>query len=65
MLANGCTDSTAEQVRASAALLPNLWLVEINIADKANAWNLFVHDIFPMERLKEFETCFLWMGTSP
>ena len=62
VLANGCTDSTAEQVRASAALLPNLWLVEINIADKANAWNLFVHDIFPMERLKEFETCFFMDG---
>lgn len=62
VLANGCTDLTVEEIRASATMLPNLWLVETRVADKANAWNLYVHDIFPAERVSEFEIYFFMDG---
>lgn len=62
VLANGCTDSTVGEVRASANLLPNLWLVETSVADKAYAWNLFVHEILPAKRDGEFEICFFMDG---
>ncbi len=62
VLANGCTDSTVDEVRASAAVVPNLWLVEIDLADKANAWNLYVHDVVPRERAQMIETYFFMDG---
>ncbi|MCB1750394.1 MAG: glycosyltransferase [Gammaproteobacteria bacterium] len=62
VLANGCTDSTVDKVRACATALPDLWLVEIQVADKANAWNLFIHDIFPQDPAGQFETCFFMDG---
>lgn len=62
VLVNGCTDSTVDRVRASAAIVPNLWLVEIDLADKANAWNAYVHDVVPPERAKEIETYFFMDG---
>jgi glycosyltransferase involved in cell wall biosynthesis len=62
VLANGCTDSTTEAVRACADVLPNLWLVEIDVADKANAWNVYVHDVITAERAREIETYFFMDG---
>lgn len=58
VLANGCTDTTIDKVRSSASSVPNLWLVEIPLADKANAWNIFVHDLFTEEQAGALETWF-------
>jgi cellulose synthase/poly-beta-1,6-N-acetylglucosamine synthase-like glycosyltransferase len=58
VLANGCSDATINKVRACASSIPNLWLVEIPLADKANAWNIFVHDLLPEERTGTLETWF-------
>jgi glycosyltransferase involved in cell wall biosynthesis len=58
VLANGCTDHTVDIVRSSAATLPNLWLVEIPHADKAAAWNIFVHDLITEERAGALEAWF-------
>ena len=55
VLANGCSDTTADQVRACAPLVRNLWLAEIAIGDKANAWNVYVHDVLSHARAKEIE----------
>lgn len=62
VLANGCTDATTDEVRACATRLPNLWLVEIPIADKANAWNVFIHDLFPEEEATGLDTWFFMDG---
>ena len=62
VLANGCTDSTTEEVRACATTLQNLWLAEIDAADKANAWNIYVHDLITPERAGEIETYFFMDG---
>ncbi len=62
VLANGCNDSTVDKVRNSAATIDNLWLVETRVADKANAWNLFVHDILPEQRVEQLETFFFMDG---
>ena len=48
VLANGCQDTTADIVRALATASPHLRLVEIAVADKANAWNEYVHRIVTM-----------------
>ena len=45
VLANGCQDGTAQVVRGLAAASPHLRVVEIALADKANAWNAYVHGI--------------------
>jgi len=62
VLANGCTDSTSDAVRACADVLPDLWLAEIDLADKANAWNVYVHDLITAERAQEIETYFFMDG---
>jgi glycosyltransferase involved in cell wall biosynthesis len=62
VLANGCTDSTSDEVRACATMLPNLWLAEMQVADKAGAWNVFVHDVITSERAREIETYFFMDG---
>ena len=48
VLANGCQDGTAQVVRTLAADAPHLRVVEIALADKANAWNAYVHGIAAM-----------------
>jgi glycosyltransferase involved in cell wall biosynthesis len=58
VLANGCTDSTCDEVRECAQLLPSLWLAEMEIADKANAWNTYVHELITPERAGQIETYF-------
>ncbi len=62
VLANGCTDNTCVEVRACADLVPNLWLAEIPLGDKANAWNLFVHDLISPDRARGLETYFFTDG---
>ena len=48
VLANGCQDATADVVYALAAAWPRLRVAEILVADKANAWNEYVHRIAAM-----------------
>ncbi len=62
VLANGCTDTTIDKVRDCLALMPNLWLVEIPEADKASAWNIFIHDLFPEEEAIDLKTWFFMDG---
>ena len=62
VLANGCTDATAQEVRACAAATPDLTLVEIDVGDKANAWNVFVHDVITRERAAELDAFFFMDG---
>ena len=47
VLANACTDATEAQVRDYARTHPNVHLVSIVVGDKANAWNVFVHEAAP------------------
>lgn len=47
VLANACRDNTEALVRDYAARHPNVHLVSIELGDKANAWNVFVHDVAP------------------
>ena len=49
VLANACTDRTEAQVREYAADHPNVHLVSIALGDKANAWNVFVHEVAPRD----------------
>jgi glycosyltransferase involved in cell wall biosynthesis len=62
VLANGCTDRTADIVRRSANRIPHLSLVEIDLGDKANAWNTFVHDILTPARAAEISLFFFMDG---
>ena len=62
VLANGCTDATCEEVRACAEVVPNLWLAEIPLADKANAWNLYVHELIAPDRAAQVDTYFFTDG---
>ncbi|WP_394789576.1 glycosyltransferase [Rhodoferax sp.] len=45
VLANGCSDRSASIVRELAWASGRLRVVEVAVADKANAWNVYVHDI--------------------
>jgi glycosyltransferase involved in cell wall biosynthesis len=45
VLANGCTDATRSRVREFAADRHDIELVTLALADKANAWNHYVHEI--------------------
>lgn len=47
VLNNGSRDGTADRVRAWQARDPCVSLVEIALGDKANAWNVFVHETCP------------------
>lgn len=44
VMANGCTDRTEDVVREYAVRRPGVRLVSITMADKCNAWNVFVHE---------------------
>ncbi len=54
ILANGCTDSTEDIVRSLQKEHPNIHLVSIPLADKANAWNYYVHKLAPDAALHFF-----------
>ena len=62
VLANGCTDGTADRVRACAGLLPHLTLVEVDLGDKVNAWNVYVQELHTPERMAEIETHYFTDG---
>lgn len=62
VLANGCTDGTADEVRAAAGLLPWLSLVEIDLGDKANAWNVYVHEVVSADRARAIDIHFFTDG---
>ncbi|KDB03366.1 hypothetical protein U879_12350 [Defluviimonas sp. 20V17] len=52
VVANGCTDSTLERSREWVARLKfpdfvRFHPVELEIASKTNAWNVFMHDLLP------------------
>lgn len=47
VLANACTDETERIVLDVAKRHSNVHLVSIDLGDKANAWNVFVHDVAP------------------
>ena len=44
VMANGCTDNTEEIVDGYAREHPEVTLVSIQMPDKCNAWNVFVHE---------------------
>ena len=54
VLANGCTDGTASEVLKLAAKWPAVRLIEIKLGDKANAWNIFVHELAPASAIYFF-----------
>ena len=54
VLANACTDATESRVREYARTHPNVQLVSIVVGDKANAWNVFVHEATPVGRAAYF-----------
>jgi len=47
VMANGCSDRTEEIVRGYARRRPEVHLVSIEMGDKCNAWNVFVHQTVP------------------
>lgn len=47
VLANGCNDNTETIVRDFTLTHPWVTLIPITLGDKANAWNVFVHDVAP------------------
>lgn len=47
VMANGCTDSTEDVVREYSRTRPEVRLVSIELGDKCNAWNVFVHETVP------------------
>ncbi|MDP2028648.1 MAG: glycosyltransferase family A protein [Thiobacillus sp.] len=47
VLANACSDRTETLVREYAARHPNVQLHSIVLGDKANAWNVFMHEAAP------------------
>jgi hypothetical protein len=62
VLANGCSDSTVDVVRSCAPHVPDLRLVEIDLGDKANAWNTYVHDVWTAEEMSAIEIHFFMDG---
>ncbi len=47
VMANGCTDKTEELVVAHGGRHPGVRLVSIDLGDKCNAWNVFIHETAP------------------
>lgn len=47
VLANGCADQTVAIARDWASRHANIHVIEIEFADKANAWNYYVHEVSP------------------
>lgn len=54
VLANACTDATEALVHDYARTHPNVHLVSIVVGDKANAWNVFVHEAAPAGQVAYF-----------
>lgn len=49
VLANACTDGTESLVRDYARTNPHVKLVSIDLGDKSNAWNVYVHELAPRD----------------
>ena len=47
VIANGCTDDTVAHVTEYALKEPWVKVIALEIGDKANAWNHFVHELAP------------------
>jgi len=47
VMANGCTDRTEALVAKYAEKRPSVRLVSIELGDKCNAWNVFIHETVP------------------
>lgn len=47
VLANGCSDHTEDIVRKYQRYYPGVRLVCTKLGDKANAWNMFIHEAAP------------------
>jgi glycosyltransferase involved in cell wall biosynthesis len=47
VMANGCTDKTEEYVASYSGRDPRVNLVSLELGDKCNAWNVFIHEIVP------------------
>src|SRR5690242_5448492 len=47
VMANGCTDGTEDVVRAYRHKEPRVHLISIQLGDKCNAWNVFIHETVP------------------
>ena len=62
VLANGCTDTTADEVRACAWMFADLSLVEIDLPDKAYAWNVYVREFLSEARADEVAVHFFVDG---
>lgn len=54
VLANACTDRTEDIVREYCNVHANVHLISIVLGDKANAWNVFVHEVSPRDRVCYF-----------
>ncbi|HEY9099974.1 MAG TPA: glycosyltransferase family A protein [Thiobacillus sp.] len=54
VLANACTDQTEALVHQYSASHPNVHLISIEVGDKANAWNVFVHEVAPRGAMQYF-----------
>lgn len=54
VLANACRDRTEDLVRDYASRHANVQLVSIALGDKANAWNVFVHEVAPQGAARYF-----------
>jgi hypothetical protein len=47
VIANGCSDNTAEIATNLSKEIPQIRVVELTVGDKCNAWNHFVHELKP------------------
>jgi len=54
VFANGCTDRTESVVKEFARSQPHISLHASQIADKANAWNLYIHEKAPPAKVHFF-----------
>ena len=54
VLANACTDETEALVMKYAEGYPGIHLVSIEVGDKSNAWNVYVHEIAPTAEVHFF-----------
>lgn len=66
VIANGCTDDTADQVRLykSNNGFDALELVELSLGDKCNAWNYYVHELAGKEACHFFVDADVRFSTS-
>ena len=47
VLANGCTDTTEQRVAEYCFSHKEIHLIKLDLRDKANAWNAYVHEVAP------------------